>query len=522
MEEALEVAAALGGKAQSQEEEEEEAQAMEAPFVVVVEEEAKAMEEALEVAAALVGKAQSQEEEEEVEEAQGMEAPASMSQQLAAGRSCQGRRCFSSSSAASGLSRRRGSAFPAAAPLARGCGAWSRSCQSLRGTDGWGRDPPGLWGGWGCRGTPGSRGGGRQGSGRSGSGGLGAAQAKENLLKPPGGKAEPQPQQLQQQEGEQMESLNKQFASLIDKVQHLEQQNRRLVTKWALLQKQLLPCQRHSKEAFGSFICSLQGQLELLLHEKGQMEPELSQGQKAAEEFRCKYQQEESRRAAAEKEFELLGKDADSLYLAKLELEAKVKSLKEEMEFLKGLSAQGMTELERSPSDTSVVVRMDNSRALDVESILRSIQGCCEDVAQKTKAELEALYRPRFQELEEAKGRGCDELKSHQKEMEELRSVVHSRQHDLEDVKQEVASLQTSLWQLEQRGACALQDAQEKQLGLQGALQKAREELAAMLGDCQQLLGRRLALGIEIAAYKTLLEGEERRVCLRSLLSACE
>ncbi|XP_068026220.1 keratin, type II cytoskeletal 2 oral-like [Melanerpes formicivorus] len=436
---------------------------------------------------------------------------ASMSQQLSAGRFCQARRCFSSSSAASGLSRCRGSAFPSAAPLGRGPGAWSHSCQSLQDTEGWGRDSsgPGLWGGWGCRGIPGSSGGGSRGSGRSG--GLGVAQAKENLLEPQGGKAEPQLQQLQQQEREQLKSLNKHFASLIDKVQHLEQQNRRLVTKWALLQQQLLPRQRSSKKAFGSFLCSLQGRLELLRRQKGQMEPELSEVEKAAEEFRCKYQQEESRRAAAEKEFELLGKDADCVYLAKLELEAKVKNLEEEIELLKGLSAQGSTELERSPSETSVVVRMDNSRALDVESILRSIEGWCEDVAQKTKAELEALYRPRFQELEEAKGRGCAELKSQQKEVEELRSVVLRRQHDLEDVKQEVCSLQTSLGQLEQRGDCALQEAQERQQGLQGALQGAREELAARLRECQQLLGRGLALGIEVAACKRLLEGEERR-----------
>ncbi|XP_009989126.1 PREDICTED: keratin, type II cytoskeletal 8-like, partial [Tauraco erythrolophus] len=117
--------------------------------------------------------------------------------------------------------------------------------------------------------------------------GIRAVRVDESLLQPLGVKIDPEIQHIRKQEREQMKSLNNQFASLIDKVQHLEQQNRVLATTWDLLQKQVLPSQKNIKHVFNNFVCSLQRRLDSLLHEKGQMEPELNNTEKLVEEFRC-------------------------------------------------------------------------------------------------------------------------------------------------------------------------------------------------------------------------------------------
>uniref|UniRef100_A0A2K6A2J6 Keratin 81 n=1 Tax=Mandrillus leucophaeus TaxID=9568 RepID=A0A2K6A2J6_MANLE len=291
----------------------------------------------------------------------------------------------------------------------------------------------------------------------------------ESLLTPLNLEIDPNAQCVKQEEKEQIKCLNSRFAAFIDKVRFLEQQNKLLETKLQFFQNREC-CQ-------------------------------------------SKYEEEVSLRATAENEFVALKKDVDCAYLRKSDLEANVEALIQEIDFLRRLYEEEIRVLQSHISDTSVVVKLDNSRDLNMDCIVAEIKAQYDDIVTRSRAEAESWYRSKCEEMKATVIRHGETLRRTKEEINELNRMIQRLTAEVENAKCQNSKLEAAVAQSEQQGEAALSDARCKLAELEGALQKAKQDMACLIREYQEVMNSKLGLDIEIATYRRLLEGEEQRLC---------
>ncbi|XP_063079340.1 glial fibrillary acidic protein [Engraulis encrasicolus] len=305
-----------------------------------------------------------------------------------------------------------------------------------------------------------------------------------------------------------MMGLNDRFASYIEKVRFLEQQNKMLVAELNQLRGKE---PSRLGDIYQEELRELRRQVDGLGAGKARLEIERDNLAADVGALKQRLQDESALRQDAENSLNNFRQDVDEAALNRVQLERKIDALQDEISFLKKIHEEELRELQEQLQAQQVHVDMDVSKP-DLTAALRDIRVQYEAMANSNMQETEDWYRSKFADLTDAATRNADALRQAKQEANEFRRQVQVLTCDLEALRGTNESLERQLRDMEDRFAMETNGYQETIGRLEEEIQGLKEEMARHLQEYQDLLNVKLALDIEIATYRKLLEGEESRI----------
>ncbi|CAL8320771.1 unnamed protein product [Lota lota] len=311
----------------------------------------------------------------------------------------------------------------------------------------------------------------------------------------------------------QLQDLNDRFAGFVERVHELEQQNRILETDLERLRR------RHAQPARLGALYEQEARALRAAVDRAQAERQEALGRREHLEqtlgaLQARHQEEALAREETEARLRELREGADRAALARAEAEKRVEALLDELAFLRKIHEGEVADLQARVQHSARVALESEASAttvLDLSGALRDIRAQYEGLAAKNMRSAEDWFQGKVGWLSESVAQHSHAVRSSKGEAGEIRSQLQAHLLEIDACRGINHSLEKQLCDAEENHAAeiaAMQGViqeQERELGA------TKQEMARYLKEYQDLLNVKMALDIEIAAYRKLLEGEESR-----------